>query len=93
MILPSTWRAAAELETYRAHNSSFDEESGEELEDVDDARRREALSLDARRGRNTGGSDDRRLSRDLEEGFKDDSDDEEENVVIANLARMGMITR
>jgi len=95
MILPSTWRAAAELETYRAHNSSsqFDDESGEELEDVDDARRREALSLDARRGRNTSGSDDRRLSRDLEEGFKDDSDDEEGNAVIMNLARMGMITR
>jgi hypothetical protein len=39
-----------------------------------DSNRREALSLDARRGRE---DVDRRLSRDLEEGFKDDSDDEE----------------
>ena len=34
--------------------------------------RREALSLDARRGHDGEG----RLSRDLEEGFRDDSDDE-----------------
>jgi hypothetical protein len=38
---------------------------------VDD-NRREALSLDARRGHD----EERRLSRDLEEGFRDDSDDE-----------------
>lgn len=81
------------FDTYRSphsHTSSqdFNGDSGEELEEVDEARRREALSLDARRGR---GSDDRRLSRDLEEGFKDDSDDEGAEV-IANLARMGMIT-
>jgi hypothetical protein len=54
--------------------SDFDDEEGEELYDVDD-HRREALSLDARRGRNEDGS---RLSRDLEEGFRDDSDDEED---------------
>lgn len=41
---------------------------------MDDGRR-EALSLDARRGRDI---DDRRLSRDLEEGFKDDSDEEDD---------------
>lgn len=35
---------------------------------MDDSNRREALSLD----------DDGRLSRDLEEGFKDDSDDDDE---------------
>lgn len=40
-----------------------------------DDNRREALSLDARRGRD---EDGRRLSRDLEEGFKDDSSDDEE---------------
>ena len=40
-----------------------------------DSNRREALSLDARRG---GDDDGRRLSRDLEEGFKDDSDDEDD---------------
>lgn len=62
---------------------------------MDDARRREALSLDARRGRGANGGDDRRLSRDLEEGFKDDSEEEDEEsaAVLANLERMGMITR
>ena len=54
-------------------NDSDFEDEGEELYEVDD-NRREALSLDARRGRD---DDGRRLSRDLEEGFKDDSDDED----------------
>lgn len=54
--------------------SDFDEDEGEELYEVDDGRR-EALSLDARRGRDVDG---RRLSRDLEEGFRDDSDEEGE---------------
>ena len=58
--------------------SDFDENEGEELFDVDE-RRREALSLDARRGRD---DDGRRLSRDLEEGFKDDSDDENERATV-----------
>ena len=40
-----------------------------------DSNRREALSLDARRGQD---DDGRRLSRDLEEGFKDDSDDDDD---------------
>jgi len=83
ILLPSTWRNQTTFEAY-------DEESGEELEEVDEARRREALSLDARRGRGSGGD---RLSRDLEEGFKDDSEDEEGAEVIANLERMGMISR
>ena len=56
-------------------SSDFDEEEGEELYEVDD-NRREALSLDVRRGRNEDGS---RLSRDLEEVFKDDSEDEDED--------------
>jgi len=56
-------------------SSDFDEEEGEELYEVDE-NRREALSLDARRGLNEDGS---RLSRDLEEVFKDDSDDEDED--------------
>lgn len=54
-------------------SSDLDEDEGEELYTIDD-RRREALSLDARRGRNEDGS---RLSRDLEEGFRDDSDEED----------------
>jgi hypothetical protein len=53
--------------------SDFDDEEGEELYEVDDGHR-EALSLDAGRG----DPDGRRLSRDLEEGFKDDSEDEDD---------------
>jgi len=63
--------------------SDFDEDEGEELFEVDD-NRREALSLDARRGRD---DDGRRLSRDLEEGFKDDSDEEEEIVGERTVSR------
>ncbi|RKF54746.1 putative checkpoint protein hus1 protein [Golovinomyces cichoracearum] len=49
----------------------FDDDVGQELYEVDN-RRREALSLDYRRGC----SDvQMRLSRDLEEGFKDDSEE------------------
>lgn len=69
-----------------------DEESGadlgddEEMNSFDEERerlrgRREALSLSIQRGRrNEGGHDgssERRLSRELEEGFRDDSSDEE----------------
>lgn len=55
------------------YSLDFDEEDGEELFEVEDGRR-EALSLDAGRGRDLDG---RRLSRDLEEGFKDDSDEDD----------------
>ncbi|PBP22777.1 hypothetical protein BUE80_DR006338 [Diplocarpon rosae] len=76
-LLPSSWRAQFGQDRYAVSaqdgsGSDFDEEEGEELYDVDD-HRREALSLDARRGRD---EDGRRLSRDLEEGFKDDSEED-----------------
>jgi hypothetical protein len=77
-LLPSTWRTDFGRDGYAVNgqdSSDFDEEEGEELYEVDE-NRREALSLDARRGRNEDGS---RLSRDLEEGFKDDSEDEDED--------------
>lgn len=76
-LTPSTWRADGERYTFSAQDGSgsdLDDGEGEELDEIDD-RRREALSLDARRGRNEDGS---RLSRDLEEGFRDDSDDDNE---------------
>ena len=60
--------------------SDFDEDEGEELYEVDD-NRREAISLDARRGGPD--IDGRRLSRELEEGFKDDSDDDEDSTIDA----------
>ncbi|KAB8291835.1 hypothetical protein EYC80_006618 [Monilinia laxa] len=76
-LFPSSWRADFNRSRISAQDSSdFDDEDGEELFDVDD-NRREALSLDARRDRD---EDGRRLSRDLEEGFKDDSSDEEEGM-------------
>ena len=77
MVLPSRWRVdfSGNAFTTSAQDGSeagFDDESGEELLDVDQ-NRREALSLDARRDLHDG----RRLSRDLEEGFADDSDEED----------------
>jgi len=77
-LLPSSWRSDFNISRYTGSaqdgsDSGFDDEDGEELLDVDQ-RRREALSLDANRGLN---DDGRRLSRDLEEGFRDESDDEE----------------
>jgi len=78
-MVPSTWRSQFSGERFTisaqdGNDSDFDENEGEELFEVD-ANRREAISLDARRGRDEDGA---RLSRDLEEGFKDDSEEEEE---------------
>ncbi|KAH9217626.1 hypothetical protein DL95DRAFT_386474 [Leptodontidium sp. 2 PMI_412] len=87
-VLPSAWRSQFNRDQYTVSaedgsGSDFDEEDGEELYEVDD-NRREALSLDARRG---GDDDGRRLSRDLEEGFKDDSDEEDEERQGRTLSR------
>ncbi|PQE13958.1 checkpoint hus1 protein [Rutstroemia sp. NJR-2017a BBW] len=79
LLLPSSWSAdfgRGRISAQDGATSDFDEDDGEELFDVDD-NRREALSLDARRGRD---DDGRRLSRDLEEGFKDDSDDDDDGI-------------
>jgi len=89
LFVPSSWRQEYERsrQTVNAQDggSDFDEDEGEELFEVDE-NRREALSLDARRGRD---DDGRRLSRDLEEGFKDDSDDEGGTVGERTLSRDG----
>ena len=54
--------------------SLFDEEEGEGMVGFDiDPARREALD----RRRNERSDEERRLSRELEEGFRDDSDDED----------------
>lgn len=77
-ILPSRWRAdfEASQHTVNAGEGSEhgfdDDDGGEELYELH-GNRREALSLDARRGQ---GLDGARLSRDLEAGFADDSDDD-----------------
>jgi hypothetical protein len=86
-LLPSSWRSnlsgrfAAAVGDDDGSDQGFDDEDGEELFEVDD-NRREALSLDARREHDEG-----RLSRDLEEGFRDDSDDESNANQIARLGR------
>ncbi|KAI1005291.1 hypothetical protein K3495_g2926 [Podosphaera aphanis] len=72
-LVPSSWTTQFLRNQHLASAdevSDFDEDDGEELFEVD-RNRREALSLDARRDHNDEGN---RLSRDLEEGFKDDSD-------------------
>jgi len=81
LFIPTSWRHRHRTVvdgSYGAeHNEDelFDEEEGEGMVGFDiDERRREALE----RRRSSVGDEDRRLSRELEEGFKDDSDDEEE---------------
>ncbi|KAL2138941.1 hypothetical protein VTI28DRAFT_6006 [Corynascus sepedonium] len=73
-LAPSTWRARASDGVAVAERSSFDSEDGEELDDVDESIARGALSQQS--GDHIDST--RRLSRDLEEGFMDDSDDEAE---------------
>lgn len=70
--------------------SDFDEEDGEELYAVEDAEsnRREALSLDVHRRRDETG---RRLSRELEEGFKDDSDESEDETHTSGSRSHGIL--
>jgi hypothetical protein len=76
-LLPSSWLtgrpASGRYGAGEGDGSLFDDEEGEGLVGFDiDAQRRERLE------RSNGiGISDRRLSRDLEEGFEDDSDDEE----------------
>ncbi|KAL0779732.1 hypothetical protein CaCOL14_004216 [Colletotrichum acutatum] len=77
MMVPSTWRRNAHERLVIATDASEDgysSEDGEELGEVGEDTRR-ALTEDARRDRH---DSTRRLSRDLEEGFRDDSDDEDD---------------
>jgi hypothetical protein len=75
-ILPSRWRQNFDASRFAVNATvsehEFDEDDGEELYELD-GNRREALSLDARRRQEVDGA---RLSRDLEEGFADDSDED-----------------
>ncbi|KAI4864641.1 hypothetical protein F4820DRAFT_422966 [Hypoxylon rubiginosum] len=79
-LIPSRWRiGGGDRVVVGADDASdlgFSSEEGEELDEVDDDRRH-ALSLDTH---HVDGTDSmRRLSRDLEEGFRDDSDEEDDN--------------
>lgn len=81
-IVPSTWRERLQDRLVVAvgpgSDTGYNSDEGEELDEVpEDEDMRERLEREARRSRNSGRSDlQRRLSRDLEEGFRDDSDDE-----------------
>lgn len=78
VFLPSSWRSGAQLVEGHQHNdhdgdSVLNEEEGENMVGMNmDPARREALE----RRRSTAGDAQVRLSRELEEGFMDDSDDE-----------------
>ncbi|KAI1376475.1 hypothetical protein F4677DRAFT_418638 [Hypoxylon crocopeplum] len=80
-MVPSRWRMNVRdrvvVGADDASDLGFSSEEGEELDEVDDDRRH-ALSLDTH---NLGRADSiTRLSRDLEEGFRDNSDEEEDDV-------------
>ena len=70
-LLPSSWRGRQGAES---DDGLFDEEEGEGMLGfaVDDGRRTQLEREVA-----AGVSDETRLSRDLEEGFRDDSDEEQ----------------
>ncbi|KAJ5658022.1 uncharacterized protein N7484_001671 [Penicillium longicatenatum] len=70
-FLPSSWRRGAHLDDHE--NIDIDDDEGELMIGMGmDAARREALN----RHRNTAADTQSRLSRELEEGFMDDSDNE-----------------
>jgi hypothetical protein len=76
IFLPSVWLFGrpppGRYSAAEGEGSLFDEEEGEGLVGLDiDAQRRERLERS-----NENEISDQRLSRDLEEGFQDDSDDE-----------------
>jgi hypothetical protein len=87
LLFPSRWRASQR----RIEDGSggddvlFDDEEAEGMVGFDpiDERRREALE----QRRSMMGEEDRRLSRELEAGFKDDSDDEAEDDRRRSLSR------
>ncbi|KAL1964252.1 hypothetical protein VTN77DRAFT_7210 [Rasamsonia byssochlamydoides] len=74
-FLPSSWRRRSRAGEDNNDSISIYDEEGENMVGMDmDPARREALE----RRRSTTGDTQVRLSRDLEEGFMDDSEDEEE---------------
>ncbi|KAF3771011.1 hypothetical protein M406DRAFT_354669 [Cryphonectria parasitica EP155] len=84
-IVPSTWRERIQdrlvVAVGTGSDNGYNSDEGEELDEVpEDEDMRARLEREARRSRSSGRPDlERRLSRDLEEGFRDDSDDEAES--------------
>jgi hypothetical protein len=88
LFAPASWRRSRRVVdgSGEDHNDDelFDDEEGEGMVGFDpiDERRREALEQ-----RRSIMEEERRLGRDLEEGFKDDSDDEHEDERRRSLSR------
>ena len=87
LFAPSTWVGNRRVVDGSGHNDDdelFDDEEGEGMVGFEpiDQRRREALEQ-----RRSLAETERRLGRDLEEGFKDDSDDEPEDERRRSLSR------
>ncbi|KAK2602405.1 hypothetical protein N8I77_008940 [Diaporthe amygdali] len=88
-LVPSTWRERLQDRLVVAgspgSDNGYDSDEGEELDEVpEDEDVRNRLEREARRSRTSGRPDlERRLSRDLEEGFRDDSDEEAEHATRA----------
>ncbi|OJD12864.1 hypothetical protein AJ78_06600 [Emergomyces pasteurianus Ep9510] len=85
-LLPSSWRQRQAFGSQDGGHSVFDDEEGEDMVGFEmDPSRREALEQRRRTGNDNISNNnstsvmdtDRRLSRELEEGFMDDSDDED----------------
>ena len=89
LFVPSGWARSRQLVVdgsggEHSEEDLFDDEEGEGMIGFDpvDERRREALEQ-----RRSMMEDDRRLSRELEEGFRDESDDEHEDDRRRSLSR------
>lgn len=74
LFVPSTWTRQPVVHVHDDDEDEFDDEEGEGMVGFDpiDERRREALEQ-----RRSMVEEERRLGRELEQGFKDDSEDEE----------------
>ncbi|KAJ4357085.1 hypothetical protein N0V95_002823 [Ascochyta clinopodiicola] len=74
LFMPSTWTRQPPVHMHDDDSSDFDDDEGEGMVGFDpvDERRREALEQ-----RRSLVDEERRLGRELEQGFKDDSEDEE----------------
>ncbi|KAF2651679.1 hypothetical protein K491DRAFT_696282 [Lophiostoma macrostomum CBS 122681] len=91
LFIPSSWARSNRLRVVdgsggeHADDELFDDEEGEGMVGFDpiDERRREALE----QRRSMMGDEQRRLGRELEEGFKDDSDNEHEDERRRSLSR------
>ena len=77
-LLPTSWARGRPRTGAEDGEDLFDDEEGEDMVGFDMSPRRRA-ALDRRRGGEGEHSEARRLSRDLEEGFRDDSSNEDED--------------